>query len=358
MDVSKIDKNFAVEYKDEGGVVFYDVKNEPFKVYGLYDYKNQERFKRLPDEVAANVNPGVKNLYLHTAGGRVRFTTDSPYIVIEAELAGAPEMVHMPLSGSAGFDLYEDGALSSEYRGSFLPPYRPNGIYKSKIAVRSGKVRNYTIHFPLYCGVKKLLVGIQEGSTLGVGKEYKNSSPVVYYGSSITQGGCASRPGNSYQNIASRRLELDHINLGFSGNGRGEKTIVDYMASLDMCAFVSDYDHNAPNPEHLDRTAREMYRTIREAHPDMPYIMMTKPDFRKLTEHESVARRKVIFDIYSDGILSGDKNLYFIDGESLFSGAYREMCTVDGTHPNDIGFALMADAVCDTLAHALFEGDL
>ncbi len=353
MNIYEIDKNFAPVSTDDDGTVFFDVRKPPFKVYGLYDYKNEQVFQRLPDEVAHNVNEGVKNLYFDTAGGRLRFSTDSSYVTLSVECFRSRNMAHMPQTGMTGFDLYidEDGKIS-RYKGTFIPPVTAKESYAAKVCLGEKKQRFITINFPLYGGVKNLLVGIESGATLGQGLAYANGKPVIFYGSSITQGGCASRPGNCYQNILSRRLSLDYINLGFSGNGRAEDTIVDYMASLDICAFVSDYDHNSPNPEHLERTNRNMYRKIREKHPDIPYIMMSMPNFDKNPELSRV-RRAAILKAYDEGTRAGDKNLYFIDGEHIFREPYRDECTVDGTHPNDLGFAFMADEVEAVLKTAL-----
>ncbi len=353
LNISEIDENFKRESLTEDGVCFYDVRQAPFKVYGLYDYKNQPEFKRLPDELSAKVNPGVASLYLDTAGGRARFCTDSPYIVLMCEPIGARKMVHMPFSGSAGFDLFLDCERGeSVYLKTLLPPFFPEGVYKSKVTIGEKRMRSLTLNFPLYSGIRRLYVGIDKDAYIGEGAEYSAALPVVYYGSSITQGGCASRPGNAYQSVISRRLNLDFINLGFAGSGRGEDSIVDYMASLDMCAFVSDYDHNAPSVEHLKNTHRKMYEKIRSTHPDIPYIMLSRVDFYS-AYNENIKRREVIFDTYKYARSTGDENVYFIDGESVFRGKYLDMCTVDGTHPNDLGFALMADAVGDTLARAL-----
>jgi lysophospholipase L1-like esterase len=188
---------------------------------------------------------------------------------------------------------------------------------------------------------------LQQDATVAAGLAYAYEKPIVYYGSSITQGGCASRPGLSYQNIISRRLNVDHINLGFSGNGKAEDAIVNYMATLDPLIFVSDYDHNTDSFEHLEITHRNLYRTVRAAHPDLPYVMISRPDFLYT---DCPMRRKIIHDHYMEGIEAGDRNLYFIDGESFFGSEYdRGDCTVDGCHPNDRGFALMADRIEGTI---------
>ena len=165
--------------------------------------------------------------------------------------------------------------------------------------------------------------------------------PIVFYGSSITQGGVASRPGNAYTAIASRRLCCDHINLGFSGSAKGESEIAEYIAGLDMKAFVYDYDHNAPNSEHLRLTHEKLYRRIRESHSDIPYIMISKPTGY---EHDRV-RRAIIMDTYRNAVNDGDENVYFLDGATLFVGDEREACTVDGCHPNDLGFYRFAKAL-------------
>ena len=200
----------------------------------------------------------------------------------------------------------------------------------------------------MYSDVKELYIGLQKDAVLKEAKPYKNTKPIVYYGSSVTQGGCASRPGMSYQAIISREFDYDYINLGFSGNGRAEDEIAEYISNLDMSVFVYDYDYNAPTPEYLEETHEKMFKTIREKQPDLPIIMMSRPKFF-LNDRER-KRRSIIETTYKNAISAGDKNVYFIDGEAL-----TELCkdegTVDGTHPTDFGFVSMANAVSKVLAN-------
>ena len=346
-NIEEIDKNFAVPTDvSDIDADYYDVREAPFKVYGLYDYKNEPEFKRLPDEIGQNVNEGVAVLYKETAGGRVRFSTDSDVVILKAVMGKPHGFPHMPRTGAAGFDLYiDDPENGSRYHRTFVPPFDFEGGYASKIRLHGGKKPRYiTVNFPLYNTVKDVFIGVRKGSSVGEGLGYRNEKPVIYYGSSITQGGCASRPGNCYQNIISRRMGLDYVNLGFSGSGRAEDSIVEYMASLPMCAFVSDYDHNAPNAEHLKNTHLKMYKKIRENNPTVPYIMLSRYDF-DCAYDENILRRDVIYETYRYARQNGDENVYYIDGASVFRGPYEDMCTVDTTHPNDYGFYLMADAI-------------
>ena len=306
-----------------------------------------------------NVNPGVAQLYKNTAGGRVRFATDSDYVVIRAYMPKIGHHNHMCLLGGAGFDLYEDNpaAEDSVYVASFRPPYAMTDGYVSVFRFREGKKLRYlTINFPTYSDVAKLEIGLQENAKVTEGMAYRNKKPIVFYGSSITQGGCASRPGNNYISLVCRRMNVDYINLGFSGSGKAVDLIVDYMANLDMSCFVSDYDHNAPDADHLRATHCKMYQKIREKNPTLPYVMMSRPDFGG---HGRVAdgcrRRDVIIDTFRYAREQGDGNVYYIDGESYFHGAYEDACTVDRTHPNDLGFMYMAEKVYATLRHFVYE---
>jgi len=216
--------------------------------------------------------------------------------------------------------------------------------YESIIYFNDNTERDLTINFPLYSNVSDLYIGLQETAILKNGGNYKYKNPVLYYGSSITQGGCASRPGNSYQAIISRMLDCDYINFGFSGNAKGEEKIVDYMSGLNMSVFVCDYDHNAPSVEHLINTHEGIYKRFREKNPELPIIIISKPDFNPY-EFGDIQRRNVIYSTYINAIYNGDKNVYYIDGESLFKDEGRDSCTVDGCHPNDLGFMRMAETI-------------
>ena len=210
----------------------------------------------------------------------------------------------------------------------------------------------YTLNMPHFCEVKKLYIGLEKGSKLGKRKKYRNDKPVVFYGSSITHGAAAGRPGNTYENFISQKYNVDYVNLGFAGNAKGETNMAEYISGLEMCAFVCDYDHNAPNVQHLMDTHYPFYEIIRKTYPDIPYIMVSKPDFRK-DPIMSAKRRAIIIESYNKAIVSGDKNVYFIDGETLFEGDFCESCTSDGTHPNDLGFYRMADKIGKVVARVL-----
>ncbi|MDR1892884.1 MAG: hypothetical protein LBQ48_07755 [Oscillospiraceae bacterium] len=204
----------------------------------------------------------------------------------------------------------------------------------------------------MYSALSDLYIGLRDGSELLPGGEYVNEKPVVFYGSSITQGGFASRPGNAYPAILSRRLNMDFINLGFSENAKGEIEIAEYMAGLPMTAFISDYDHNAPDIAHLKLTHLRLYEIIRKQNPELPYLILSKPDV-DISPKDARLRREIVYDTYKRAAESGDRNVYFIGGERLFGGAGRDCCTIDGCHPNDLGFYRMADVIGEVISAVL-----
>lgn len=349
-DITEIDVNFkANDDINRDGIKFYDVLDEPFKVYGV-EYENG-KFRRLPENVAKSVSLGVYELHANTTGGRVRFITDSPYVAISVKLENICRMSHFALTGSAGFDLYakeEDG--EDRFKGTFIPPYDMVDGYEGILEFKDGKfntperkTREITINFPLYTDVKSVYIGLDGDSFVLPPKPYINEKPVVYYGHSITQGGCASRPGNSYPTIITRRYNCDHVNLGFSGNGMGEVEIAEYIAGLDMQVFVYDYDHNAPDAEFLKNTHERMFKIIRKAQPDLPIIMMTSTTM-PFHMDDAPKRREIIYTTYKNALDSGDRNVYYIDGDKIYNHT-DDSSTVEGSHPNDLGFTHIADVV-------------
>lgn len=341
--ISELDANFRVRtHIQKPDMRWLDAREQPFSLHGVY--RENGLFRRMPEAVAREVSAGVLALHTHTAGGRLRFTTDSPYIAVHAVLLGIGRMPHFALSGSAGFDLYES---KIGYIKTYVPPMDMTSGYEGLTEVGEGGLRTYTLHFPLYSQVSELYIGLSEGAALTAPPAYRIARPIVYYGSSITQGGCASRPGMAYPNILSRRLDADQIDLGFSGNARAEGAMAAYIAGLSMSAFVYDYDHNAPSCEHLAATHASLFRTVRDAHPDLPILILSRPSF-DLTAEEA-RRRDIIRATYEAACAAGDSHVYFLDGPALMRRAGREG-TVDGCHPTDLGFASMAEAVGEVLS--------
>ncbi len=341
MDISSIDKNFIIETKiKKDDIKFYSIEEAPFKVYGVY--KEGGMYRRMPADVAKSVSEGVYTLHTNTSGGRLRFVTDSRYVAIHAKLANVSRYSFFSLTGIAGFDLY----AGSLYMGTYTPPYKVTDEYEGVVELGSSEEREITVNFPLYSDVLEVYVGLSDGATLKEPSPYMNEKPIVYYGSSIVQGACASRPGMTYHSIISRRFNCDYVSLGFGGNAKAEDAMADYVKNLDMSVFVYDYDHNAPNADYLEATHEKMFKTVRTANPELPIICMSRPRFRLVSEDPR--RRSIVETTYKNALARGDENVYFLDGKALSA-----LCgcdgMVEGTHPTDYGFASMAKAVGDVL---------
>jgi len=339
---------------DAPDIVFYDVRRAPFDLYNFYDPINQPIFRRIPEEVAVATSKGVTGHAMRTTGGRVRFSTDSEYIAIKSKQFDIVYKIQPPFFANVGFDLYEDTDAYSKFVRPFTPVIDMTDGYEQIIRLSGRKMRSFTIYFPMHCGVESLYIGLQKDAKLGEGKKYINEKPIIVYGSSIVHGVGSTRTGLSYPNILCRRLNRNVVNLGFSGNAKGEDAIVNYMAGLDMEVFVCDYDHNARNAEYLAATHRPLYEKIRAKQPDLPFIMITRPN-GATNPSQIHERRDVVIDTYRYARSLGDKNVYYIDGWSFFLGRYENDCTVDGVHPNDLGYALMADGIEAAIRQALRE---
>ena len=336
------------------GQKFYRMPDARFDLYGVFYDENEGRFLRMTQSVANAVSPSVAELCKNTAGGRIRFRTDATRISVAVKCGNLASMPHIPLLGSHGLTLVEDDGGDHSFAAAFMPFHYanlkesvlPDGFYAEK-SLPGGRMRAYTLYLPLFANVSELTIGLPEEAKVENGLKYRPVKPILYYGSSITHGGCASRPDNSYECYISKWLDVDFINLGFSGSALGEVPIAEYIASLDPSVFVCDYDYNAPGPEHLKETHYRLYRIFREKHPDTPIIFITNPDWD--TDASSEARLKVIRETVRRARRAGDENIGFVSGKKLFGALDREHCTVDMTHPNDLGFYRMAQEIVKAL---------
>lgn len=348
MKITEIDKNFAAASVVYEGMKVYHVSEKPFKIYGLC-HPESGAFQRLPTEIGENVNEGVKHLYTNTAGGRIRFKTDATRITLRSVLPSLTNFNHMPLTGTSCFDLYIDGKYHSPFNpGAVTAPAEGEVLVaEATHCIHREGMKEVLIHFPLYNDVQDVYIAVNEEATLLETDGYSWDAPVVFYGSSITQGGCASHAGNAYQAIISRELGCDHINLGFSGNCLAEPIMAEYIAGLDMQAFVLDYDHNAPSVEHLEKTHEALFRCVRQKQPDLPILIVTAADYCYGPTREQ--RKAVIRRTYENAVKSGDQNVYFLDGDEIYKEVGISYCTVDFSHPNDLGFLCMARAIGNIL---------
>ncbi|MCQ2399093.1 MAG: SGNH/GDSL hydrolase family protein [Clostridia bacterium] len=340
MKIAEIDKNFLTGTIGDENVVYLDASSPLFRLYGLI--KTRTGYVRIPENVASNTSEGVVSLNGQTTSGRSRFHTKSQKIYLKAKTS-AGYMPHKPSSGTIGFDVLAE-PVESEFDKirALLPSWGGvNGDVEASADFGSKKMRTLTICFPLYSEVYDLKIGFDKDAEVTLAPDYKYETPVVFYGSSITQGGCVDKPSGAYENILSNWLGFNYINLGFSGNAKGERAMAEYIAGLKMSVFVLDYDHNASSPEHLAATHENFFRIVREAQPDLPIVMTSLPNF--WNSESDVKRRDVVKATYDNAVKNGDKNVYFIDGETFFSGYDRKYCTVDCTHPNSLGMYLMAE---------------
>lgn len=311
---------------------------------------NKGELTRLPASRAESYRKPVWNLAQSPSGGRIRFRTDAAALSIRLEYPHPPDMRNMHAFGQSGVDLYVDGG----YFTTATPDKdaAPGKIYERTLFdfhEQRRIEREITLYLPLYMSVKVLGIGVDTDAKISRARPFKVAKPVVFYGTFITQGGCASRPGMSYQAMLGRALNIDFVNLGFSGNGMGEPELARAVADIDASAVVLDFAQNNRTLASLEQVYDPFIETIRAARPDVPIVAITpiyatREDLEPAAHAELDKMRQHIRQIVSRRIGAGDRNLQLIEGTDLLGPARRDGL-VDGTHPNDLGFWWMAEGI-------------
>ncbi len=336
---------------------YFTLTDPELRVDGLPGFNTDKKLCRLPESVMALGNDNIRLHGCLPVGGRVRFRTDSIRYTVQVVWDTLAVDRGMPLIGSAGIDVWEgqnEDSCATADTARFITTLAPPDYHTRQVEVVLDKaegMRDIMLHLPRNERVAQIIIGIENGARIETPLAYTVNPPIIYYGSSITGGGCASRVSNAYTALVNRWLNADYINFGFSGSARGEKFLAEYFSTLSMSAFVLDYDHNAPTPEELQATHEAFFRVIRQAQPKLPILIMTRPDFEN--DWQSDQRRAVIRATYNHAVQKGDTHVWFLDGELFFGRENRHACTVDGCHPTDLGFMRMAQTVYPVLKEML-----
>jgi len=337
----------------EPALDWHDVTSWGVEGRGWNDAARTRWFQRLPDEAHGKVTGAVWSLSQDSAGMMARFKTDATTIWVRYRLSKAQiAMPHMPATGVSGVDLYARDR-SGKWRWVNVTRPAAQEVKQPLGADLAPGFREYAAYLPLYNGVESLEIGVAAGAkfeTLA-----PREKPVVFYGTSITHGACASRPGMVHTAILGRRLERPVMNLGFSGNGKMDAAVGDLLARVDAAAFVIDCLPNM-NPAEVSAKCAPLVRQLRAAHPRTPIILVE--DRRNTNSWILPARDKhhtdnhaALAKSYAELQQEGIEQLYYIGGDRLL-GDDAEGAT-DGSHPNDLGFVRQADAFEPVLRKAL-----
>ncbi len=350
MDISTIDINLA-SGKIDDNIKWVSSHNEYFSVHGMFYNHDEELYMRVPEDVVkATGNLNLHTLSRMTSGGRLRFITNSKFIALKASLPAFSPAPHMPITLTHGFSVYADGVFKNRYSATFKNFLEvkehdlKNRIVfaEKKIIGESDEERVIEIYFPLYGGVSQLYVGVSSDAIIKAAPPYKNKKPLLFYGSSITQGACVSRPGNDYVSILARKLNSDYINLGFSGNGNAEAAMIDHITSIDASLYAFDYNMYPNKKDRILPPHFSIYERIREKHPNSLILLYDKPgcDYEPYPERE-----KIIISTYEKALKHGDKRVCYIPTRELLGEKDRDCCMADVSHPTDLGAMRIADSI-------------
>lgn len=352
-DVSKLDPAMGVNKKAAADLAWHDVTKWGVEGRGWADQERKRWFDRFPAKAEGKVTSAVWNLSRDSAGMMVRFKTDATAIHARYKLSKANlGMPHMPPTGVSGLDLY---ARDTDGKWKWVQVTKPNAqtVEQQIISGLAPGEREYAAYLPLYNGVESLEIGVPKGAKFeGLAPRAK---PIVFYGTSITHGACASRPGMVHTAILGRRFDMPVINCGFSGNGKMDAAVGDLLIELDAAVYVIDCLPNMQPAMVAERTV-PLVKQLRAAKPDAPIILVedrrftnnwiTPDKFKFHTENHAALKKA-----YEELTAAGVKKLSYIKGDSLY-GDDTEGAT-DASHASDLGFMRQADIFEPVIREAL-----
>lgn len=320
---------------------------DSFPLYGTAAVGASNRFSRLPDSLKGKVRDELWDLGQHTPGLTLRFRSDASQIKMKWRSLNKFSMNHMTPTGIRGLDLY---TLTADSDWVFVGSARPSlsNRHNESVVMRNmdPEMREYMLYLSLYDGVDSIYVGVDSAATVempAVGLPSRQK-PVVMYGTSILQGGCANRPGMAHTCILQRMLNREVINLGFSGNGRLDPEIARLMASVDAGLYVIDVMPNVTTEQFVERIG-PFYQILRAARPDTPILLVENPEFpdirfNKRTRDDNIEENAAMRAFYE---AANDPNMYYFYSADVLKGNVE--ATVDNAHFTDLGFTIYADAL-------------
>ena len=338
----------------DGGLQWHDARELTVEGKGWSDTK--QFYDRLPARAEGVVRGAVWGLGQDSAGLAVRFVTDATAISARWTLRRERlAMAHMPASGVSGVDLYVKDKGKWHWLGAGRAEKFPTEEKRLATDMKPAR-REYLLYLPLYNGVEDLKIGTPRDAKLepAAGRP-EGQKPIVFYGTSILQGGCASRPGMAYPAILGRRLDREQINLGFSGSAWGEPEVAQLLAELDPAVYVLDPLPNMKEEWVAPRLDR-FIAILRAAHPKTPIVLVENVlypdgDFVAPRGERYTKANARLRELYQQLVRAGDKRLLYVPAAGLI-GTDSEG-TVDGTHATDLGFMRMADAIEPAVRRAL-----
>jgi GDSL-like Lipase/Acylhydrolase family/N-terminus of Esterase_SGNH_hydro-type/N,N-dimethylformamidase beta subunit-like, C-terminal len=340
-------------------LVWYDIRLLDIEGRGWSDTKAP--FDRLPAKAEGKVPPAVWNLSRHSAGLAARFVTDSPTVHLKWSLTSDRlAMPHMPATGVSGLDLYVRANADGRWQWAGVGQPKQKDDNRASVTVPAGK-KECLLYLPLYNGVSAVEVGLPKDAffSKAPGRPAAFAKPIVFYGTSITQGGCASRPGMVHTAILGRRFERPVVNLGFSGNGRMDPAVGELLAELDPAAFVIDCVPNMADKDLRERTG-PLVDTLRKARPATPILLVEDRTYANAAVNDALRKRnetnRAALRAEYDKLLAAKvPHVHYLRGERLLGDDGEG--TVDGSHPTDLGFQRQAEQFAGALAPLLPQPD-
>lgn len=337
----------------DDSIKFYDGRQ--FSIIGKFH--DEENYVRFPQKYENTLRKEVWKLGQNSAGISVRFRTDAATIIVRWTVTNDAALPHMAATGVKGVDLY--AYTGSEWQ--FVKTGFPQGKTSERILLfhGDGTPREYLLNLPLYDGVDSLEIGVNTLAVITKPRDQYllDKKPVVYYGTSITQGACASRPGMAFTNILSRRLNRSFINLGFSGNGRIETSVGEAMCETDAALFVIDCNPNTSSELIYDRTVA-LVELLKKKKPGVPVLLVEGfPNEANYFNpaagvNQSVEQKqKELKRAYETLKKSGVTGLYYHEGDELIGKDHE--ATVDGIHPTDVGMMRIAENLLPVIENIL-----
>jgi GDSL-like Lipase/Acylhydrolase family/N-terminus of Esterase_SGNH_hydro-type len=321
---------------------FYD--GQLFTIIGKYH--SEKNYTRFPQEYKNKLRKAVWSLGQHSTGISIRFRTNASDIIVRWTALNDGKMDHMAYTGIKGVDLY----AHVDNKWKFVNTGRVKGKDNEFAMIKSeDKIfREYLLNLPLYDGIESLSIGVNTDAEITIPEEkwLIEKKPVVYYGSSIAQGGCASRPGMAFTNILERAMDRSFVNMGFSGSGTFDIPVGEAMCEIDAALYVIDCNPNTKMPLIYER-AIELVKFLKKKRPEIPILLVEafyyERGFVKPQDSNNEKKNKELRRAFLKLQESGIKELYYKEGDGLIG--YDHEGTVDGVHPNDLGMLRIADGL-------------